>query len=60
VTRNAKPSENFPNWAARDTKKLRRTLKDSGQEESEAIMHRFEENVILLERGRLVLPMAAT
>ena len=37
-------------------KKLRRTLKTSVKKEAEGIMHRFEENVILLERGRLILP----
>ena len=37
-------------------KKLRRTLKTTQKKEAEAILHRFDENVVLLERGRLELP----
>ena len=37
-------------------KKLRRTLKTTQKKEAEAILHRFDENVVLLERGRLQLP----
>jgi len=37
-------------------KKPRRTLKTTQKKEAEAILHRFDENVVLLERGRLVLP----
>src|ERR1051325_1353914 len=37
-------------------KKLRRTLKTTQKKDAEAILHRFDENVVLLERGRLKLP----
>jgi hypothetical protein len=37
-------------------KKLRRTLKTTQKKEAESILHRFDENVVLLERGRLELP----
>ncbi len=37
-------------------KKLRRTLKTTQKKEADAILHRFDENVVLLERGRLELP----
>jgi integrase len=37
-------------------KKLRRTLKTTEKKEAETTLHRFEENLRLLERGRLTLP----
>jgi integrase len=37
-------------------KKLRRTLKTANQKDAQAVLHRFEENLNLLERGRLALP----
>jgi integrase len=36
--------------------KINRTLKTSDSKEAEAVLHRVEENVRLLERGRLTLP----
>ncbi len=43
-------------WAGR---KLKKTVKTSGRKEAEAILARFEENIQLIERGRLSLPVGA-
>ncbi len=43
-------------WAGR---KLKKTVKTSGRKEAEAILARFEENIQLLQRGRLSLPVGA-